>query len=76
MVEKQMPAISSRLEMIDRTIEQGPFAPSWESLANYTPPVWYQDAKFGIFIHWGVYSVPAFGNEWYARNMYRQGRPE
>jgi alpha-L-fucosidase len=70
MVEKQMPAISSRLEMIDRTIEQGPFAPSWESLANYVPPVWYQDAKFGIFIHWGVYSVPAFGNEWYPRNMY------
>jgi alpha-L-fucosidase len=34
------------------------------------------DAKFGIFIHWGVYSVPAFGNEWYPRNMYLQGTPE
>ena len=30
-------------------------------------PEWYRDAKFGIFIHWGVYSVPAFGNEWYPR---------
>ena len=39
-------------------------------------PRWYQDAKFGIFIHWGVYTVPAFGNEWYPRNMYLQGTPE
>jgi alpha-L-fucosidase len=39
-------------------------------------PQWYQDAKFGIFIHWGVYSVPAFSNEWYPRNMYIEGSPE
>ena len=39
-------------------------------------PNWYQDAKFGIFIHWGIYSVPAFGNEWYPRNMYLRGTPE
>lgn len=39
-------------------------------------PEWYLDAKFGIFIHWGVYSVPAFSNEWYARHMYVQGTPE
>jgi hypothetical protein len=32
-------------------------------------PAWYLDAKFGIFIHWGVYSVPAFGNEWYPRRI-------
>ena len=32
--------------------------------------------KFGIFIHWGLYSVPAFGNEWYPRNMYRTGTDE
>ncbi len=49
---------------------------SWESLAQWEVPKWYLDAKFGIFIHWGVYSVPAFGNEWYPRNMYRQGTPE
>ena len=35
------------------------FKPSWESLRQYTVPEWYRDAKFGIFIHWGVYSVPA-----------------
>jgi alpha-L-fucosidase len=39
-------------------------------------PEWYLDAKFGIFIHWGVYAVPAFGSEWYPRNMYRQGSRE
>ena len=43
----------------------------WASLEKFQVPQWYQDAKFGIFIHWGVYSVPAFGNEWYPRNMYR-----
>ena len=29
---------------------------------------WFQDAKLGIFIHWGVYSVPAFENEWHKEN--------
>ena len=55
------------------TIPDGPFEPTWESLVNYAVPDWYQDAKFGIFIHWGVYAVPAFGSEWYPRNMYVQG---
>jgi alpha-L-fucosidase len=36
-------------------------------------PAWYLDAKFGIFLHWGVYSVPAYDNEWYPRNMYIVG---
>lgn len=54
----------------------GPYAPTWESLRRHTAPDWYQDAKFGIFIHWGVYSVPAFSSEWYPRNMYRQDSPE
>jgi alpha-L-fucosidase len=49
------------------------FYPSWESLKNQSVPKWYQEGKFGIFIHWGVYSVPAFGSEWYPRNMYMEG---
>lgn len=52
------------------------FEPTWESLKQYEVPAWYLDAKFGIFIHWGVYAVPAFGNEWYPRNMYLQGTKE
>lgn len=55
---------------------QGPYIPTWDSLSRYQVPDWYMDGKFGIFIHWGVYSVPAFGNEWYPRNMYLQDRPE
>jgi alpha-L-fucosidase len=47
------------------------FQPDWESLSNYKCPEWFRDAKFGIFIHWGVYSVPAYGCEWYPRWMYK-----
>jgi alpha-L-fucosidase len=54
----------------------GPFTANWSSLVSYKIPKWYQDAKFGVFIHWGVYSVPAFGNEWYPRNMYFKGTAE
>lgn len=55
---------------------KGPFQPSWDSLKGYKAPKWFTDSKFGIFIHWGAYSVPAFGNEWYPRNMYDPSRPE
>ncbi len=64
------------LQDVDRMAHQGPYRADWESLQKYEIPEWYQDAKFGIFIHWGVYSVPAFGNEWYPRNMYKEGTPE
>ncbi|HVC47120.1 MAG TPA: alpha-L-fucosidase [Terracidiphilus sp.] len=52
----------------------GPFRPDWATLIKYQQPQWYKDAKFGIFIHWGVYSVPAAENEWYPRNMYIPGQ--
>ena len=64
------------LSQIDKVISEGPYKDTWESLSSYTPPKWYADAKFGIFIHWGVYAVPAFGNEWYPRNMYIEGTKE
>jgi len=69
-------ARAALLESVDRTNASGPFRPDWESLQNYKVPDWYMGAKFGIFIHWGVYSVPAFSNEWYPRNMYNQGSDE
>jgi len=64
------------MHSIQQVIAGGPFQATWESLQQYTVPSWYEDAKFGIFIHWGIYSVPAFGNEWYPRNMYRQDTAE
>lgn len=44
-----------------------------DNLDLYSVPEWYRDAKFGIFIHYGVYSVPAFGDEWYGHWMYMSG---
>lgn len=47
------------------------FQPNWESIKkNYKDPAWFNKQKFGIFIHWGAYSVPAYASEWYPRNMY------
>lgn len=53
----------------------GRFAPTWDSLSQYQVPDWFRDAKFGIFMHWGVYSVPAHVSEWYPRLMYRKESP-
>jgi alpha-L-fucosidase len=64
------------LKEVRRGANEGPYRADWQSLQKYEVPDWYKDAKFGIFIHWGVYSVPAFGSEWYPRNMYRQGSEE
>src|SRR5690349_11544813 len=49
------------------------FEATWESLTQFQMPQWLADSKLGIFIHWGLYSVAAFDNEWYSRNMYLQG---
>ena len=57
----------------ERQANNGPYRPDWATLIKYQQPQWYKDAKFGIFIHWGVYSVPAAENEWYPRNMYHPG---
>lgn len=55
----------------------GSYSASWSSVDQHPPaPAWFQDAKFGIYYHWGVFSVPAFGNEWYPRNMYIGGSAE
>jgi alpha-L-fucosidase len=67
--------IRTQLETVDAKIKHGPFHADWTSLAAYRAPDWFRDAKFGIFLHWGVYSVPAFANEWYSRNMYVKGSP-
>jgi alpha-L-fucosidase len=59
----------------------GPYQPTVESLSTHPLPQWYQDAKFGIFIHWGIYSVPAWAPvgqeyaEWYWHNMDNKSDP-
>jgi len=58
------------LKTIDSVIANGKYKDNWQSLSNRKTPEWYYRDKFGIFIHFGVYSVPGFGNEWYSRSMY------
>ncbi|WP_396667624.1 alpha-L-fucosidase [Microbacterium sp. R86528] len=67
------------LETIAQVIESGPYDDTWESLRDVPVPRWYREGKFGIFIHWGVYAVPAHcdasfgemgGGDWYGRKMY------
>lgn len=67
---KPHPGVADALVKINARATDGPFKPEWSSLEQYQIPKWYKDAKFGIFIHWGAYSVPAFGSEWYPRQMY------
>jgi len=64
--------VEESVKKIEGVIAQGPYQASWDSLEKIKVPKWYEDAKFGIFIHWGVYCVPAFDNEWYPRDMYLQ----
>jgi len=52
-------------------VARGPVQPNWESIrVNYTVPKWFIEGKFGITMHWGLYSVPAYHNEWYEKYMY------
>ncbi|MGB8195209.1 MAG: alpha-L-fucosidase [Chitinophagaceae bacterium] len=49
------------------------FQPNWQSIDNRTTPQWFRDAKFGIFIHWGVYSVPGWSSKGQYAEWYQQG---
>ena len=62
------------------------FEPTWNSLSRHQMPQWLQDAKFGIYTHWGIYSVPAYAGisewtknpnaSWYGNRMYNRELPE
>ncbi|MEE8256626.1 MAG: alpha-L-fucosidase [Acidobacteriota bacterium] len=70
----------SALWLAGTAAAQGPYQPTWESLDSRPNPAWFSEAKFGIFIHWGVYSVPAWGPkgsyaEWYWRYMNDEKKP-
>ena len=65
-----------KLEEIRQAIKEGFYQADWNSLCRWQAPAWFREAKFGIFIHWGLYSIPAHANEWYSRNMYIKGREE
>jgi alpha-L-fucosidase len=54
------------------------YLPAWNSLRVHPTPQWFRDSKFGIYTHWGIYSVPAYGPNvtWYPYNMYWEGTPQ
>ncbi|NQX00507.1 alpha-L-fucosidase [bacterium] len=60
--------------IVTASAEAKTYEPNWESLDQRQTPEWFLDAKFGVFIHWGLYSVPAWGTkgeyaEWYWNRM-------
>ena len=59
-------------EAVAREVLEAMARPTWASL-QHEPSEWMMDAKFGIYTHWGAYSVPAFETEWYAKRMYQEG---
>ncbi|MCQ2519783.1 MAG: alpha-L-fucosidase [Lachnospiraceae bacterium] len=64
------------LKLIDSVNENGVYKANWSSLSGHKTPEWYYTGKFGIFIHWGLYSVPAYLSEWYPRQMYNPSAKE
>ncbi len=59
--------VSSEAKRVDK------FEANWESLKTYEVPEWWKNSKFGIYFHWGPYTVPAFDTEWYSHWMYNPG---
>lgn len=68
-------------EQVTLTVGVPAYRPTDESLEQHQSPTWYDAAKFGIFIHYGLYSIPAWAPvggvyaEWYWHSMYDQGSP-
>lgn len=70
-----MSKYQKELQQIDSVIKNGKYKDNWDSLSEYPVPTWYKNAKFGVFIHWGAYSVPAYFSEWYVRLMHYKCNP-
>jgi len=69
--ETRLEVVEAAVNSITNPLPPGPFQPTWDSLRqNYRVPQWFVGAKFGLFMHWGLYSVPAHHNEWYEKHMY------
>ncbi len=65
-----LPELSEEMKRIDEVIAKGPFKDDWTSLSKVKVPDWFASERFGIFIHWGVFTSEQFCTEWYPRGMY------
>lgn len=68
-----MITVDEYLKKIDEVIEQGKYKDTWDSLKDIKIPEWFSKGKFGLFIHWGCFTVPESASEWYPRWMYFPG---
>jgi len=72
--ETSQQVVENAVKQIPVPMPPGPVKPSWDSLQeNYKVPAWFLGAKFGIFMHFGIFSVPAHGSEWYEKALYAGG---
>lgn len=73
--ETRLEVVEAAVSALPTPLPDGPFQPTWESLKqNYRVPEWFIGAKFGLFMHWGLYAVPGHHNEWYEKHMYAADR--
>nr|XP_012606062.1 tissue alpha-L-fucosidase [Microcebus murinus] len=63
-------------ELVPRVRRQSGYTPDWPSLDSRPLPSWFDEAKFGLFVHWGVFSVPAWGSEWFWWHWKGEARPD
>jgi len=56
--------VEEYLKIIDEVIAAGPYKDDWDTFTDFEVPSWFSRAKFGIFVHWGIYTVPENSNEW------------
>lgn len=70
-IEQHKANIEQMMAKMKKGAEAGPYQPDWDNLRSHqAQPEWFLDGKVGIYFHWGVYSVPAYGNEWYMKWMH------
>jgi alpha-L-fucosidase len=77
-IEQCKANINAMVSKMNEGATDGPYRPNWKSLKTHEAhPEWFLDGKIGIYFHWGVYTVPAHGNEWYMRKMHiTEGNPK
>ena len=69
--ETTIEVVRRAVDQIDIQMPKGPFKPEWSSIEEgYKVPDWFIGAKFGLFMHWGLYAVPAYKSEWYEKHVY------
>jgi alpha-L-fucosidase len=72
--ETSLSVVKKAVQQIPTPMAAGPVTPDWQSLQqNYQVPAWFRGAKFGIFMHFGIFSVPAHASEWYEKFLYAGG---